>query len=1252
VSDIPATPGYVSSWTDLALAGGGRSLIEASAGTGKTWTISLLYLRLLLEEKFRPAQIIVTTFTDAAAQELRERIRTRLVWAQRQAESAIARNAAPGAHAPDDRRWLHARWRNGGDGVLIPANARADMNRLRLAQSELDRAPIGTLHSLCRRILADHPFESGSAFELGDPVTPDAINAELTDDLWRELSQSMAPLGEDDEIWRKAGRAKLEKYLRIVLAPGVGVATIEPAPIEEVMHEENARMLLAWLEVAQFTRTSSKLRTRLIALAQFIADGDRKAALPSDLDAVLAEPLANHLKPPTIASNATARVIAFARLANTMLSKIADLPRARALARYREELRARCRERLAASGRMTFDELIERVNRGLAGANGSVLADRLFAVWPVALVDEFQDTDMQQYAILDRIYRDRDRHGPSRPSLASGALGLLPGERGRLVMIGDPKQAIYRFRGGDIDAYLDARTTAGSTLALATNFRSSRQFVRAVNAFFAGAGATLSSTAGHAIEYLAVNDSDTRDAAPYCIDGMICERPLCFHYWEGGAVPDANDARVEAALEACANHVVELLSGRHTIGTRAVQPGDIAVLLPTRAQVTQLRAALRERNVPCVSSAWTSVFDSPWARELRIFLYAALHPRDEGAVRAALATRLGGRTFVDLRDQRTTVDTGQEPECRGDHGRPGAAGWQRDIAAFERYERQWRTRGVLALVQTLAGAAATRLFAGEDGERALTDLRHLGELLQARSEEIAGREELLSWFADECERAVPEAAEAAADERQQRIESDAARVRLMTLHGSKGLEFDIVLLPLMWANRHNWLDDIAIVHDAATQQRVVTFGADAMRRYQQEGQDERFRLFYVALTRARYACHVYALSPERSYSSRKPDTDPERAPLDCLVERLLRGRSSPPALDHVQWSSGRWSWPHDTYRPTRASLRTAVHVLNAPPSLPFESTWSFSALLRGSVAVAVEEGAAADEVAERAEEIGDEEAIAAMIDPAAFSAMTEPEHPQLAWLARIAGADFGNAVHAIFEHRVPGQTLGAQHALVHRCLLGEGVGLRGIALEELVPHLAERLQRTLDTPLLPPRGPSFGSPRSVPTLTLGALPAAAMCVEMPFEFALGEVSLRRLRAVCAFVPPTPLRTLRGLMSGKIDLLFEHGGRFHVLDYKSNRLGTGTRLSDYAAPQLERAMAADHYRFQALLYTVAVDRYLRQRMADYRPDAHLGEAIYLFVRAVGIAPDSAPNAGIWTQRFDPGLIAAVDAVLTGETRDAA
>ena len=1192
-------------WTRLDLGEGGRSLIEASAGTGKTWTISVLYLRLLLERGLGPRQIVVTTFTDAAAQELRERIRARLRWAER-----IARDDSAPAKAEDQAEaWLRSRWQRGESGEPDRAAVATDINRLRLAAADLDQAPIGTLHGLCRRILADHPFESGGAFELGVAVPPDTINAELADDLWRRLGQTEQPLCDGDRLWWKggAGRTELDRYLRVVLAPGVGVETLALNGADEIMRPENAIALRRWLgDGAQFRRANSRLRSRLSKLAEFIENGDIVAdwTKASDLAAVLDEPRENHLRPGALKAAQDADALKIADRAAAVIPRIGAALRSTALARYRKDLRALRRTRLIASGEMTFDELIERAADALE--RNAALGEALAAAWPAALVDEFQDTDAQQYAILDRIYA------------RSGAA-----MRGRLVMIGDPKQAIYRFRGGDIDAYLDARATATSGLVLDVNFRASRPLVAALNAFYARAGNVMSSDRGNPIAYQPVRASPRLDDRPYRIDGAICERPLHFHYWDGRDVPQRKHGRVGAALEACANHVVDLLDGRHTIGRRAVQPRDIAVLLPTGRQIAQLRDLLRQRGVPCVSTSWSSVFASEWARELQVFLYAVLHPRDDGAVRAALATRLGGHTYASLRALRDRPDA-----------------WQREAEAFAALNQLWRRRGVLALVQRLAADAAGRLFTGDGGERALTDLRHLGELLQAHSEEIAGREELLTWLADERRRSASEVGNSDTDERQLRLESDADRVRLLTLHASKGLEFPIVLLPLMWDNRQSRRDTIAVVHDEAARQRAVTFTDTGKQRHELEGQDERFRLLYVALTRAQHACHVYALPPDRpaAGNSPKPDSDPARAPLDALIERLLATVEPPQTLQHVAWSVGPWTWPWRSYRETTADAGAEPRVLSPPPDPVFEATWSFSALAQGAVATPREEEPASDEApgGAAAEAQSGESALPGLETPSAAHA--EPEHAALAWLAPIAGADFGNAVHAIFERRVIGRPMSMQHALVERCLLDEGVGLRGIALDELVPHLAGRVQTTLDTPL-----PAEGRDGT----TLGALPKRALCTEMPFEFVIGEVSLRRLGEVCPFLPPTPLQTLRGMMTGQIDLVYEHAGRFHVLDYKSNRLGFGTRLSDYAGEALARAMSDDHYRFQALLYTVAVDRYLRERITGYRRDRHLGVAIYLFVRAVGIAPDFAPRAGIWSERFDDALIDAVDATLAGD-----
>ncbi|NCT67923.1 MAG: UvrD-helicase domain-containing protein [Rhodanobacteraceae bacterium] len=1243
MNDTAPHPIEATSWATLPLGAGGRSLIEASAGTGKTWTISVLYLRLLLEEKLEPRQIVVTTFTDAAAQELRERIRGRIGWAMQKAEAALqpAADAAPvatadaagekgdgaaaaesAAPAPDEA-WLHERWSALPDAAADAASVQADLNRLRLALAELDLAPIGTLHGLCRRILTDFPFECGTAFDLGEMVDGRGVNDELLDDLWRRLGQSGAavvgwtatgrpadapvalsapslrsdPADDADfafgPLERAAwslGRDSLGKYLEKALQPGILVQLPEAAAAAGVPATPQAlgQSLLDWsADAAKFKRADAKLRTAARKLGEFLLEASGEFPLDS-VNEVLDNPPDKYLKPDALAKGGHEPVLAAFRAARHWLPLF--------LARNRERLLQIRDRRLAAAGKLTFDELITRVHAALQ-VEGSALADRLFETWPVALVDEFQDTDAQQYGILDRIYRD-----------AGGA------PRGRLIMIGDPKQAIYRFRGGDIHAYLAARAEATDRLTLGTNHRSSRAFVAALNALYAQAGTVLSSDPDHPIHYEPVQ-AKGRDQDPYAIDGQPCAQPLAIHYWSEG-VPEAAGKRKAAALEACAKQIVELLFGGHTIGGRPLAPGDIAVLLPGNADITELRTLLQARQVPCVTTSKASVFESDWARELQIVLHAALHPRDDGAVRAALATNLGGRTYDELRALATQPDA-----------------WQREVAVFQELDRLWQKRGVLAVVRRLVEGASPRLFARADRERALTDLRHLGELLQAQSEQLPGRELLLAWLADQ--RNGDGAAGEAIDELQLRIESDAARVTLMTVHSSKGLEFGIVLLPLMWANMHNSKDTIAIVHDEDSGQRVIAFGDDAMQRYKQEGQDERFRLLYVALTRARHACHVYALPPARPQKKGgKAAGDPERAPLDTLLERLLRD-GQPPAMAHVAWSPGPWSWPQRIWQPAAAPAEPERHARTEPAPVPFESRYSFSALANGARVAAQEETAASDEdaVAEAAAIVAD------ALPDSGPEPLDEAAHAALAWLAPVAGAEFGNAVHAIFERRVIGRPMAAQHDLVRQCLADERVRLRERPLDELVPHLAARVQATLDTPLLPEHDP---------TLTLGALPPHAQRAEMEFDFVLDEVSLRQLRQVCDFVPGIASHTLRGLMNGKIDLVFEHAGRFHVLDYKTNRLGDGTRLSAYAPARLTRAMDAHDYRFQALLYTVAVDRYLRQRLPHYRRSEHLGEAIYLFVRATGIAPEHAPHAGIWTHRFDESLLDAVDRVLAGRS----
>ncbi|MGY3041085.1 exodeoxyribonuclease V beta subunit [Rhodanobacter sp. TND4EL1] len=1190
-------------WRGLPLDDGGRCLIEASAGTGKTWTIAVLYLRLLLERQLSPRQVVVTTFTDAAAQELRERLRGKLLW-------AVLRATEEGDLAGEgsDGDWLNARWQADGEARI------RDLLRLRLALAEMDVAPISTLHSLCRRVLADHPFACGVPFLMGDMVASELLLDEVAGDLWRRLQQG----GTEDELVMLAGQTgeelilpKLTSRLKTTLAPGVTVKVKSQAELDAVLDATWAPRLRDIADNGGHFRKGSLLPTYWRELAEFIDDHSRMPGPKACAGLKAATALTGVLKDSKDNEELLAAAVFSERCA-----EVFDNLRLRFWHDLTELARAHMQARLAVRHQMTFDSLIQSVSSALTrestGGGDRPLADALFKAWPVALVDEFQDTDGQQYGILDAIYRDADRRF-----------------RGRLVMIGDPKQAIYRFRGGDIHAYQRAADTADAhgRLTLDTNHRSSAELVAAFNQFYAVGGQTLDADGSSGIRYEKVRSTDRRAGKPYTVDGEIFRTPLVIHYLADP--PPSQPQRRAVALQACANQIAALLqSGTQRIGGERVQPSDIAVLLPAGSDIVHLRDALRERGVPCVTSSRSSVFDTDIARELQIMLYAMACHTDLGALRAAAATRLWGASFSEL--QRWGDDVAQ---------------WQPVADTFRAWSQQWTERGILHVVGQLIERLASRYLETMAGERVLTDLRHLGELLQAQSETLSGTEQLLAWF-KQCRDDGAASDNDAADAAQLRIESDSARVRLMTLHASKGLEFPIVFLPLMWNHGERAGDGLAVVSDARTGKRTVEFSAAARAREAQDLQDERFRVLYVALTRAIYACHLFALPPDRAASARSEAaaSGTRRSALDVMLERIEPARSSPELGKHtpnIQWLDGWLPTGRQVFTSAAASdAERRARSLPPPRSGPPEAKHSFTTLTHGDHREAINPGASAGDedeaglaglVAEDEPAVVDGIAPARMRPPARIA--MEP-HPDLLALAAVRGTDFGNAVHAVFEHRDVGVPMSAQRELIEQCLRDAGVRRRDIEQSQLVDLLVARIQGALEAPL---------GLEAYPALRLADLAAVDLRAEMGFYFSLDRVSMPRLRAVCAAhgepdLVPASQRLLSGLMNGKIDLIFHHDGRFHVLDYKGNYLGD--TLADYQGNALLSQMDASHYRFQALLYTVAVDRYLHQRLgAGYQRDRQLGACIYLFIRAAGLGPD----VGIWRHRFPGDLLDAVGSV---------
>ena len=1173
-------------WRALDLSPRRRSLLEASAGTGKTWTISVLYLRLLLEQGLTPRQIVVTTFTNPAAEELRERLRARLLWAVTLADSRSS--FTPKADALDEQ-WLHARWQRSSD------TREADFRTLQVALAELDMAPVTTLHGLCQRILSDHPFASGSLFNGGELISGATLLDELAKDLRRRLLQGDP---DQDALVRLRNSAGLEPSavllrhtLGQLLMPGSMIRFFDDAELDRLLPRARAQELR---DLTPLFKSNAATITRLQPLIALLEDRETWQ-MPDKFESKLQEALFEG-KGILKAHEADPRIPpAMAYVQSVIDSGVLHFKSLRFWAAVADWAKAQAKTRLASRSQRSFDALLTDVHAALQGDAGQALAETLHAAWPVALVDEFQDTDGIQYGILDAIYRAPD-HAP----------------RGHLVMIGDPKQAIYRFRGGDIRAYQRAASGVpdDGKISLDTNRRSSRKYVAAMNAWHGLCGTALSAhDTGDGVHYHLVQAGDRNDTSPYTIAGEPCDRPLQFH-----AATDLDNAapvRVREALTLCANQIQQLLqNGQHAIGGRPVQPADIAVLLPAHRQVSQLRDLLQDRGVPCVSTTRESVFASESARELQIILFAVAHADQPGALRAAMATRLWGASYAAI------------AALNAD-----AARWQAAVRVFHQWQALWQQRGIQAVVDALIARIAADQLGCVGGERRLTDLRHLGELLQTRMDECNGAEELLVWFASQREDGG-EDGEEAADNRQLRIESDAARVHLMTLHASKGLEFPIVFLPLMWAHNEKRESGLHQAGESAEGLRLWQLGESAKQLALQDMQDERFRVLYVAMTRAIHACHVYVLPPDRANGrSTKPASGTARTALDVCVARVQERPDWRTDIDHAEGIA----W-HDDWQPRQAlpampeaegeraqrNPRPLPDIAQGP--LPFKH--SFSTLTKSGMATLSDDSAATDERLD----------ISESPEPAA-TALADAPHPELSALMTVAGTDFGNAVHAIFEHREPLRGLSEQNALIKRCLAENNVQYRDGEPERLVDILASRLQTVLETPLCP-EGPR-----------LGRLPASELRAEMEFNYVLGDADIGRLRDVCKAhgdpdLVPVPSRRLAGLMNGKIDLVFRHEGRFHVLDYKSNRLGS--KLSDYGPVGLQAAMDSHHYRFQALLYAVAVDRYLAQRIVGYERSRHLGDCYYLFVRAVGLDA----TAGIWRHRFSEALMTDVQGVLAG------
>jgi len=1169
-------------WQQLPLRG--PLLIEASAGTGKTYTLALLYLRLLLcRDDLDPAGILVVSFTEAATAELRERLRARLIEVERLLR-AIVGQRPPEATDRQLLAWLELL-------CTTPEQAAELLARVERARLGFDQAAIHTIHGFCARVLSDFAFATGAALERGQALDADALLRELVYDWWRGQLESQDPqrlqvlagLGGPAGLWKTLRPAFNLPDSRVLAVPDSAPLCAEYAAAFAALASAGSRAELGAVLNAPERQFSLRVefRRQLQAIDDWLAAGTADAA-PAlrNPDTLFDDPQKSRPKP----ERALGEVPVIARLRDLLTLELRrrDALRAELFAELivdlRQKLVARCRR---VPGH-TYGDLIAEVAGALGADCAGTLAARLRARWPVALVDEFQDTDLAQFSIFRRIYDD--------------------GRQGLLALIGDAKQAIYAFRGGDVQVCREARQLPDRhTHTLRVNYRSAPRLVAAVNQLFIEAGAKQ--VFGEpAIDFVAAHSPRAALAAD-------AARPFALVLAE--ADPEADPPRAgqarERCIAACADAVAASLND-----PAGVRPVQLAVLVNRNQDVAALRRALARRGVPVAAQVQQSVFESRAADSLRILLAALAEPGREDRLRAALL----GPWFAWSVDQVAAL-ANTDP------------GWSALLDQFALARLRWQQHGPAAallpwLQQASAGLLAASAAAG-DGERFLTDARHLLELLQSEFARRPGIAELLDWL----DRGGEDDALARSDERLLRLESDGDRVRVLTLHGAKGLEFDRVWLPLLWTpppgSRAVKSPAYAVCHQDG--ERVIdTGGADFAAHLQAEQADreaEATRLLYVGLTRARAQCTLYY--PQR-LATQAPSAltrlllaiAAQRGQGDDLTATLygLAAPADSPFALSTEWPQTISRRPH-TADPGGSSQATAA----LPDPRPFETLWSFTRLHQGGHAQALV-----------GEAIGrDDEGIAVGVEAEPGNGLPDTE---LGLLADLAGPGFGSALHALFEQALTAESKAAtiDNIDIRR-------SLRRFGFDPLAPAALDAIGRLLGRCL---------ATELAPGLCLGALPAVARAAEWTFELPLTAVVKAQLEALLAahghVQPLAGGAQLAGALSGSADLLFEWQGRFYIVDYKSNWLGA--KAGDYAADGLALAMQEAGYTLQYLLYTVALQRYLRRRIgAAYDYAQHFGGVYYLFVRAFGLAP----GLGLHYARPEADLIAAIDQLFDGHGR---
>jgi exodeoxyribonuclease V beta subunit len=1179
----------------------GWNLVEASAGTGKTYALAGLYVRLLIEKGLSVKEILVVTFTKAATNELKTRIRARI----KDAVGAFTGGAVADPFLA---------------GLVSSVENHERARRLLTdALRSFDESAIFTIHGFCLRALHNHAFESGSLFDMEFVEDETETVKEMIHDFWRinfyrgsgQLFSCIRPQIDPEQLLKLVRLCGRNPFLRV---DGEKYEDQEAVPraAEQACFCAFSEAATSWgasrseirdilAQDAAFSRSiyTQKAVDRVIQVLDTYFSSDYFLPSPNELDYLCFDP---PVKPTALKKKSQPPGHPFFGQCELLRRRLGETSSCyeRKLVEMRQELidfvKRRSAEKKLERNVRTFSDLLLDLHGALEAQGGKELAVSLRKQYKAALIDEFQDTDPIQYAIFKRIYGYED---------------------GTLFLIGDPKQAIFGFRGADLFAYIRASNDVARRFTLDRNWRSSEPLIRAVNAIFDRAESPFLL---EQVEYVPVKDSGAASVA-LTIDGATDHSPL--KLWFVTRSPEGKSVTKGAAREklyrAVCSEIRSLLESgqghKAVLGDRPVASGDIAVIVRTNREAYEMQSALRQVNIPSVVYTGETVFRTAEALETEQILQAVSDPIDESKVKVALATKMLGVSGDDLAN---LIEN--------------EVAWQTWLTRFHEYRLLWLRSGLVSMARTLVAREQVkqRLASFPDGERRLTNLLHLLELLhRAAVEEKLGMEGLLKWLGERRQLVNTGAAEIPPEEHQIRLETDEMAVKIVTIHKSKGLEYPIVFCPFLWGDSritesvityHDKEDDYQSVVDVSVNPDEATRGcAEA------EQLAENIRLTYVALTRAMCRCYVawgYINESETSALAyllhggglERCDLAALEAHMKKTSDEVLMGeleaivKKSHGAIEIVAVPEER-SLLHYVSQPGLQLVRPKLFTGK------IELDWrvsSFSALASGHDE--------SSDFPEHDTQVQEELLSAGAIEQGqaarSLSIFTFP-----------AGPTAGTCLHDIFE-QLDFVTFESDETRT----LVSGILDRYGFTSEWVDTICGLIKNVLTTPLN--EGSSFA---------LAALEQGDRLHEVEFHLPLSLITPKGLGTLFDLKGDTEVSSIgsrikrlgfkpvKGMLKGFLDLVFRRGDRFCIVDWKSNYLGPA--MSDYSAERLSKVMDKQLYTLQSHIYAVALHRFLELRLPGYKYESHFGGVYYLFLR--GMNPEG--GSGILFDRPSPDFI---------------